>query len=111
MVKLPLIIMRRYFMPKPKLKTAPKKRRVTFSFEAPKAKSVILMGDFNHWDAKRHPMKKDSKGRWNKNVMLFPGRYEYRFIVDGKWQNDPHNEQTCPNCYGSNNNYLIIEPK
>jgi 1,4-alpha-glucan branching enzyme len=98
-------------MPKSKRKTAPKRRRVTFSFEAPKAKRVTLMGDFNHWDAKTHPMKKDNKGKWNNIVMLFPGRYEYRFLVDGKWQNDPHNERTCQNCYGSNNNYLIIEPK
>lgn len=98
-------------MPKSKLKTETKRRKVTFSFEAPKAKNVTLMGDFNHWVAKTHPMKKDNKGRWNKIVMLFPGRYEYRFLVDGKWQNDPHNEQICTNCYGSDNNYIIIDPK
>ena len=69
------------------------------------------MGDFNHWNAKAHPMKKDHNGRWKKIVMLFPGKYEYRFLVDGKWHNDPQNENVCPNCYGSNNNYLNIEPK
>lgn len=98
-------------MPKPKSKAAPKRRGVTFSFEAPKAKNVSLLGDFNHWDARTHPMKRNSEGRWKKMLMLVPGRYEYRFLVDGNWQNDPHNEQTCPNCFGSNNSYLIIEPK
>jgi 1,4-alpha-glucan branching enzyme len=98
-------------MPKPKSRTAPKRRRVTFSYEAPSAKTVSVLGDFNRWDARIHPMKKNSRGRWNKIMMLFPGRYEYRFLVDGKWQNDPHNEQTCKNCYGSNNNYVIIEPE
>ena len=98
-------------MPKPNLMSEPKRRRVTFSFEAQNANNVSLLGDFNSWDSKIHPMKKDKKGRWNKIVMLFPGRYEYRFVVDGKWQNDSQNEQTCPNCYGSYNNYLIIEPK
>jgi len=98
-------------MPKPKSKTPPKRRRVMFSFEAPKAKKVILMGDFNRWDTKSHPMKKDYKGVWRKTVMLFPGKHEYRFLADGKWQNDPHNEKVCLNSYGSYNNYLIIEPK
>jgi 1,4-alpha-glucan branching enzyme len=98
-------------MPKPKLQTAPKRRRVTFSLEAPKAKQVTLLGDFNQWNAKTQPMKKNSKGKWNKTIMLVPGRYEYRFLVDGKWQNDPHNENVCPNCYGSDNNYLTISKK
>ena len=98
-------------MVKTKLKQKPKRQRVTFSFEAPKAKKVNLMGDFNEWDVAKHPMKKDNDGIWRKIVMLSPGRYEYKFLVDGKWQNDPQNEQICQNGYGSYNNYLIVKPK
>ena len=71
---------------KQKLTERPKRRRMTFSFESPEAEAVILMGDFNHWNAKAHPMKKDKNGVWRKIVMVYPGRYEYKFLVDGYWQ-------------------------
>ena len=53
---------------KKKLADKPKRRRITFSFESP-AEGVILMGDFNKWDAKKHPMKKDEDGVWRKIVV------------------------------------------
>jgi 1,4-alpha-glucan branching enzyme len=56
-------------------KKAEIKRKLTFSLEAPGAKEVILVGDFNKWDRKRHPMEKNPKGLWNKGVMLSLGRY------------------------------------
>ena len=39
-------------------KSAPKRRRIEFSIEMPAAQQVILMGDFNRWDPKTHPMRK-----------------------------------------------------
>ncbi|MBU0733765.1 MAG: glycogen-binding domain-containing protein, partial [Proteobacteria bacterium] len=56
-----------------------------------------------------HPMKKEDDGAWKKIIMVPPGRYEYRFLVDGEWWNDPGNSQVCPNCFGSLNNFLIVE--
>jgi 1,4-alpha-glucan branching enzyme len=88
----------------------PKRRRIEFVIELPEAKQVILMGDFNNWEAKTHPMRKDKSGVWRKAVMIFPGRYEYRFWVDGEWHNDPHNPQRCPNCFGSENNVIEVKP-
>lgn len=85
-----------------------KKRRVNFSFEAPDAKVVLLGGDFNQWNANTHPMKKDESGVWKKTVTLEPGRYEYKFLVDGQWRNDPNNDQACANCFGTHNNVLAI---
>jgi 1,4-alpha-glucan branching enzyme len=87
-----------------------KRRRVTFSFESMDAKNVTLMGDFNNWNPKTHPMKSDGKGAWKKTVMLFPDRYEYRFLVDGQWCND-HTENVCPNEFGSYNNYIVVSEK
>ena len=89
-------------------KTKRKRRRVTFTLEAPKANKVILMGDFNKWDDQIHPMKKNRSGVWEKITMLLPGRYEYRFLVDGQWWNDPKNDQVCPNCFGTQNNVMVI---
>ena len=59
------------------------RRRITFKLEASEAKEAILVGDFNAWDGKKHPMKRDSKGRWSKIITLAPGRHEYKFVVDG----------------------------
>jgi len=84
------------------------KRRMTFALEAPTAKEVMLGGDFNNWDAIAHPMKKDQNGVWKKTLMLPPARYEYKFLVDGRWQNDPKNNMTCPNCFGTQNNVIKV---
>ena len=45
---------------------------------------------------------------WRKTVMIYPGRYEYRFWVDGEWYNDPLNTLRCPNCFGSENNIIEV---
>ena len=58
-----------------------KRRKITFEFESSDAKKVILMGDFNNWNPKKHPMKKDGNGIWTKAVMLFSGKYEYKFLI------------------------------
>lgn len=95
-------------MPREKKKMNVKKRRVTMKLEAPKAKKVILVGDFNKWDAKVHPMKRIKGGVWEKIVMLPAGRHEYKFLVDGHWWTDPKNEQTCYNCFGTQNSVIVI---
>ncbi|MCU0538390.1 MAG: isoamylase early set domain-containing protein [Desulfobacterales bacterium] len=98
-------------MPRPPKRTkkrAPSRRRIEFVLDSPQAKQVILMGDFNQWDPKVHPMKKDSGGLWRRRVMIHPGRYEYRFWVDGEWVNDPQNPERCPNCFGSENNLITV---
>jgi len=89
-------------------KTSPKKKRVTFSLSAPFAREVSLGGDFNDWNALAHPMNKDANGVWKKTMVLAPARYEYKFMVDGGWQNDPGNDQTCPNCFGTQNNVINV---
>ena len=66
------------------------------------------MGDFNNWDPKKHLMKKDGNGVWNKAVILSPGSYEYKFLVDGQWKEDSQNDQTCLNCFGTYNNILNL---
>jgi 1,4-alpha-glucan branching enzyme len=83
-------------------------RRVNFSLEATEAKEIILIGDFNNWNPKKHPMHKDKNGMWVKTVIIPPGRYEYKFLVDGQWKEDPKNNQTCPNCFGTQNSVLDL---
>ena len=95
-------------MAKIKSKQKSTRQSVTFSFESSNAGEVILMGDFNHWNAKKHPMKSNGSGMWNKRVMIAPGRYEYKFLVDGQWEEDPQNDQTCLNCFGTYNNVFNL---
>jgi len=95
-------------MEKIKSKQKIKRRRVTFSFESSDAKEVILMGDFNNWNTKKHLMKNNENGMWNKSVVIPPGRYEYKFLVDRQWKEDPQNDQTCLNCFGTYNNVFNV---
>ncbi len=95
-------------MAKVKSKPKIKRRKVSFSLHSSDAQEVILLGDFNNWSPKKHPLKRDGNGTWNKAVMLPPGKYEYKFLVDGQWEEDPHNEQTCPNCFGTHNSVINL---
>lgn len=95
-------------MAESKSKASVKRRRIIVSLEAPKAKGVTLMGDFNRWNPKTHPMKRDKDGLWKKIVMLPPGKYEYKFLVDGQWWHDPNNDHLKTNCFGTQNNVLVV---
>lgn len=66
-------------------------RFVQFALKAPKAKHVLLAGDFNDWQPEE--MSK-SKGKWSLLLPLPPGRYEYSFQVDGSWMTDPAQKET-----------------
>jgi 1,4-alpha-glucan branching enzyme len=93
-------------------KTAKKKAKVMkteFSLLAPQAKSAFIAGDFNQWDLSSHPLKQDKKGVWKISLALGPGRYEYRFFVDGEWQNDPGCSSFVENPFGAMNCVKIVE--
>jgi 1,4-alpha-glucan branching enzyme len=81
---------------------------VTFRIDAPDAQKVFLVGDFNGWDDTRHPMNKGREGSWSKAVMVVPGRYEYKFMVDGEWHRDPANPEVCENCFGTLNSVILV---
>ena len=79
-----------------------------FAVWAPDAEGVFVMGDFNGWNPKTHPMKSDGNGMWKKTVMIPPGKYEYKFLADGQWREDPKNNQRCPNYFGTSNSILNL---
>jgi len=86
-----------------------KTKKVQFELLAPEALKVYLAADFNNWDTRTNPMKKDKKGVWKTALSLKPGRYEYRFLVDGNWQNDPSCCDCVPNEFGSQNCVRVVE--
>lgn len=71
-----------------------------FRFTAPDALSVLLVGDFTHWQQQPIPMQKEKEGVWTAAVDLPPGKHTYRFIVDSEWRDDPECTLRVPNPYG-----------
>ncbi len=80
-----------------------KPKKVNFEIIAPKAGTVFLVGDFNDWNVSAQPCKCNAKGIWKTSIKLDPGRYEYRFLIDGEWRNDPKSSTVASNPFGSDN--------
>jgi len=83
-------------------------REVVFAIEAPHAAQVQVMGDFNDWNLEGSEME-FVDGTWRKVVTLPPGRYRYRYIVDGRWQSDPLNVAVEPNPFGGLDSILVVD--
>ncbi len=75
----------------------------------PLAKEVIVTGSFNKWNPSGYRMQLKN-GEWFLPIYLAPGKYTYKFIVDGKWILDPENELREENEYGTGNSVLWITP-
>jgi 1,4-alpha-glucan branching enzyme len=82
--------------------------KVEFEFFAPEAKEVAVAGSFNEWKPKQTVLARDKSGRWSVALPLTPGRYEYRFVVDGSWVNDQRPTEAVSNPFGSINNVLKV---
>jgi len=73
----------------------------TFSFKAPGAMSVMLVGDFTRWQKNLISLQKGSDGIWKVTVPLEAGEHHYRFLVDGGWRDDPDCALRVANPFGS----------
>jgi chromosome partitioning protein len=81
---------------------------VTFTIEAPAASHVQLAGDFNDWSPDGSEM--EAVGQvWKKTLKLPPGRYRYRYLIDGQWHNDPHNAAVEPSPFGGLDSVLVLD--
>ncbi|MBI1178038.1 glycoside hydrolase [bacterium] len=80
-----------------------RKPKETFQLQAPAAGAVLLAGDFTGWETKPIQMKRDRSGVWKAAVPLEPGAHQYRFLVDGKWADDPQAEGRASNPFGGQN--------
>ncbi len=89
------------------------RKKYLFTFRPKgKPKQVNLFGQFNSWDRGNLPMTdSNGDGIYEISIPLDPGRYEYKFFVDGKELIDPKNPVKIPNGLGDYNSVLIIEPE
>jgi hypothetical protein len=84
--------------------TAPAKRgAAVFRLEMPTAQTVKLAADFTGWDKNPLDLSPSGNGIWKITVALPPGRYAYRFLVDGEWHDDPQCVECEPNPFGTAN--------
>ena len=76
----------------------------------PTAAAVAIAGTFNDWRPDATQMVPLGDGRWLKDLVLPPGIYEYRLVVDGRWMADPRAGETAPNPFGEPNSILKVTP-
>ncbi len=82
---------------------------ILFAFDAPGASQVFVAGDFNAWAPAKDALTKVEGTRWEIRLSLKPGRYEYKFVVDGKdWHQDPDNPLSAPDPYAGKNSVVIV---
>lgn len=83
--------------------------KAEFKLYAPQANEVYLAGDFNHWTPNENSrLTRGQDGTWRKALKLSPGKYRYRFVIDGKWQEDPNNPLSEINNFGEPDSLLEL---
>lgn len=89
---------------------APAKKRVKFEVAAGVGKTVSIAGSFNEWDPTvKYLQDKDGSGVYVGYLMLAPGIYEYKFIIDGDWRLDEKNANFSPNDFGTLNSVIVVK--
>jgi chromosome partitioning protein len=89
-----------------------KLREITVRFSDTQAGDVQIAGDFNGWvpdKGVRSVIEAEDGSRvWTKILQLPPGTYQYRYIVDGEWREDPSNANEAPSPTGRVNSVLVV---
>jgi hypothetical protein len=81
---------------------------VRFTLQAPKAKAVALVGDFNGWNPAITNLELRD-GVWSVVIPVSPGRHQYGFVVDGtRWSADPTAPQAAEGDFGSENSVVYV---
>jgi len=83
-------------------------QEITLTFLAPDARQVQIAGTFNGWQPAASPLARMGAGEWAIRLMLEAGQYEYRFVVDGVWCDDPRAVSHTSNPYGGLNAILRV---
>jgi hypothetical protein len=87
---------------------APRAVHAAFVLFEPEATQAFLCGEFNAWSPAATPMKRQADGHWHTTVALPPGRYQYKFVVDGQWLPDPNAQEFVSNEFGTLNSVMEV---
>jgi 1,4-alpha-glucan branching enzyme len=80
--------------------------KAAFQLKAPGAQAVSVAGSFNNWQPQ--PMKAGASSVWKVSLSLMPGKYEYKFVVDGNWIVDPACGEARPDGHGGVNSVCSV---
>jgi glycosidase len=78
-----------------------------FDPEKKKYKHIQLAGQMNDWNPSACWLINHDT-LWETSLLLWPGNYQYKLVVDGKWILDPANPETSPNGLGGFNSVLKV---
>ncbi len=94
----------------PSAPTSP--REIVVRFRDASANDVRIAGDFNGWvpdKGVRSLIESEGQTRiWTKILRLAPGTYQYRYVVDGEWREDPDNPAEMSNSVSGRNSVLVV---
>jgi glycosidase len=88
-------------------------RKVTFRYRGDsRTKKVYLAGTFNNWSPDALEMK-DPEGDqvFEAELLLTPGKYLYKFIVDSQWLPDENAADFEEDNFGGRNSVLIVDDR
>ncbi|VAW75152.1 Chromosome (plasmid) partitioning protein ParA [hydrothermal vent metagenome] len=85
-----------------------RRQMVVLTFDDIDCHRLQIAGDFNGWIPDRDIETRHINGNWQKVFTAEPGVYEYRLVIDGKWQADPTNPSEIPNELGGINSLLQV---
>ena len=74
------------------------------------AEAVAIYGSFNNWIQTKNYCAKEVDG-WVCRIDLAPGKYTYKFLVDGMGLSDPTNPVTEDDGNGHFDSVVVIRPK
>ena len=94
-----------------KVSRAVRRRAVEFVFEDAPGKEVFLAGSFNNWQMTTRMNDRKKCGSYTCRLLLEPGEYQYKFVVNGEWRLDGNNCCFAPNGFGELNSVIKVEPK
>lgn len=86
-----------------------KNGKVRFIWPDSKARRVYLVGDFNEWDERSLPMRKRSGRGFELELDIPPGKYTFKYLIDGVWWNDPDADDYIGNSWGSEDSVILIQ--
>lgn len=76
-------------------------KELPFVVRAKGAQSVAVTGDFTQWSKEGIRLRRRSPDEWEATLRLSLGEYQYRLLVDGRWQDDSRAPRRVPNPFGS----------
>ena len=94
-----------------KIEKKPARRNVPFKLEDAPGRQVFVAGCFSNWEPKYKLTDHDGKGVYTAKILLAPGEYQYKFVVDGEWRLDSANPNFVPNNFGTLNSLLKVTDK